>query len=101
TLSGQPVHRLDFRYAPLLCPDLSGLPPALVIAAEYDPLCDEDIEYAERLRAGDNAGDLVNYQGMVHAFYSMSAAIDAGKEAIERSASALKRAFAQRKMGAS
>jgi acetyl esterase len=42
--------RQDFRYAPLVCEDLSGLPPALIIVGECDPLRDDGIEYAERLR---------------------------------------------------
>jgi acetyl esterase len=42
--------RGDFRYAPLLCPDLTRLPPALVIVGECDPLRDDGITYARALR---------------------------------------------------
>ena len=85
--------REDFRYAPLLCPNLSGLPPALVIVAEYDPLRDEGIIYAECLLHAGNQVELVNYEGMVHAFFSMSGALDVGKQAITKAAAALQQAF--------
>ena len=90
-----PADRQDPRYAPLLCPDLSSLPPALVIVAGYDPLRDEGIAYAERLKEAGVAVELTNYTGMIHGFYSMSGAVDAGKEAIDQSAKALRAAFGQ------
>jgi acetyl esterase len=85
--------RSDWRLAPLLAPDLAGLPPALVIVAGYDPLRDEGIAYAERLKAAGVPVELTNYEGMVHGFFSLSGAIDAGKRALEQSAAALRRAF--------
>lgn len=85
--------RRDFRYAPLLAEDLSGLPPALVIVAGHDPLHDEGVAYAERLREAGTAVDLIDYPGMVHAFYSMSGAVDAARDALRRSAEALRRVF--------
>ena len=86
--------RLDFRYAPLICPDLSRLPPALVIVGEYDPLKDDGIAYAERLARAGTPAELTNYPGMVHAFFSMGGAIDAGRRAIAEAAGALREAFA-------
>jgi acetyl esterase len=85
--------RNDFRYAPLICDDLSHLPPALIIVGEYDPLRDEGIAYAERLEREGNTVELANYPGMIHAFISMGGAIDAGRRAITHAATALKRAF--------
>jgi acetyl esterase len=85
--------RKDFRYAPLICDDLSSLPPALIIVGEYDPLRDEGIAYAERLKREGNTVELANYSGMVHAFFSMGAAIDAGRRAHAHAANALKQAF--------
>ena len=85
--------RSDWRLAPLLAPDLAGLPPALVIVAGHDPLRDEGVAYAERLKAAGVPAELANYDGMVHGFFSLSGAIDAGKRAIDQSAAALKRAF--------
>lgn len=43
------AHRSDTRFAPILEPDLAGLPPALVVSAEFDVLRDEDADYAQRL----------------------------------------------------
>jgi len=86
-------NRRDFRYAPLICDDLSGLPPALVMVGECDPLRDDGIAYAERLQHEGNAVELSVYPGMIHAFFSMGGAIDAGRRAHEHAATALKRAF--------
>jgi acetyl esterase len=86
--------RQDWRWAPLDCPDLSRLPPALVIVAECDPVRDDGIFYAERLKQAGNALELTNYAGMVHPFFSMGGAIDAGRRALSQAAGALRRAFA-------
>ncbi len=85
--------RRDFRYAPLLAEDLSGLPPALIIVAGHDPLYDEGLAYARRLQEAGTPVELIDYPGMVHAFYSMSGAVVAAKDALQRSAEALRRAF--------
>jgi acetyl esterase len=84
----------DFRYAPLVTDNLSRLPPTLLIVADHDPLYDEGIEYAERLRAAGNRIELSNYAGMIHGFYNMSGAVDAARQALAESARALKQAFA-------
>ncbi|MFM7423911.1 MAG: alpha/beta hydrolase [Elainella sp.] len=57
-------------FSPLLAEDLSHLPPALIITAEYDPLCDDGQHYAERLRAAGNSVQTTDYAGMVHGFMS-------------------------------
>jgi acetyl esterase len=83
----------DFRFAPLVLDDLSGLPPALVIVAGFDPLRDEGVEYAKRLIEAGNQVRLTNYEGMVHGFYLMGGAVDAAKRAVAESAAALREAF--------
>ncbi|HYQ53543.1 MAG TPA: alpha/beta hydrolase [Pseudomonas sp.] len=50
-----PDDRLDWRFSPLLCDDLQGVAPAFVALAQYDPLLDEGLAYAERLEQAGGA----------------------------------------------
>ena len=84
--------RQDFRYAPLITESLRDLPPALVIVAGYDPLRDEGVAYAQRLRDSGVGVQLQEYPGMFHPFVSLAGVLDAGQHAIEYSAQALKAA---------
>jgi acetyl esterase len=58
----------DFYPAPLALSDLSRLPSAIIVAAEHDPLREEALEYAERLRDSGVAVDLSVASGMIHGF---------------------------------
>jgi acetyl esterase len=81
---------------PMAATDLTGLPPALVITAEMDPLCDEGEAYARRLQAAGVPTRYSQYDGMIHGFFGMPALLDKGKQAIAEASSVLRQAFAAR-----
>ncbi|WP_322922328.1 alpha/beta hydrolase [Paenibacillus campi] len=56
--------------SPLLATDLSGMPPAIIITAQYDPLRDQGAQYAERLKESGNEVHYECYDGMIHGFAS-------------------------------
>lgn len=79
--------------APLRAEDLSGLPPATVVTAEYDPLRDEGEAYARRLDEAGVPTQAVRYDGVIHGFVSMYQQIDKGREAIEFGCKRLRESF--------
>jgi acetyl esterase len=79
--------------SPLLAQDLSKLPPAMVITAEYDPLRDEGELYATRLQEAGIPVTVKRYHGMIHGFVSMHTMIDGGKQALADAAAGLRAAF--------
>jgi acetyl esterase len=83
----------DYRASPLRAQDLSNLPPALIITAEYDPLLDEGRVYAERLRAAGTPTVYREYPGMVHGFVSSAGIVDMGKQAIREAGALLRDTF--------
>ncbi|MCB2088602.1 MAG: alpha/beta hydrolase [Sphingomonadaceae bacterium] len=74
-------------------PDLSGLAPATVITAEYDPLRDEGDRYAVRLAEQGVAVDAACAPGMIHGFFSMFQMVPAALEWIERGGANLRAAL--------
>jgi len=79
----------DPRVSPIYAEDLSGLPPALIIAAEYDTLRDEAEAYAERLTTAGVAVRYACYAGMVHGFLQMRGIVPDAQRAAEDIAGAL------------
>lgn len=79
----------DSRVAPLLAPDFAGLPPAVAVAAELDPLRSDAEILADRLRAAGAACELVRAAGMPHGFLRWVADSDASRRIAVRSAQAL------------
>ncbi|CAG2153834.1 alpha/beta hydrolase [Cupriavidus numazuensis] len=82
--------------SPLRAHSLSGLPPALVITAGFDPLRDEGAAYAERLDASGVRVRHVRYDSMIHGFFWMPGALAQARDAYEACADTLREAFAMR-----
>lgn len=67
--------------------------PALVITAEYDPLCDKGEAYAKRPQAAGVPTTLTRYDGVIHGFFTKGDIMDKGKQAMNQAADAMKKAF--------
>ena len=76
--------------SPLLATDLSGLPPALVLTAEYDPLVDEGESYAQRLLAAGVRLSARRYLGTIHGFLMFHEVLEQGRQAVAEIASAIR-----------
>ena len=88
-----PVQRRDWRFAPLLADDLEGVAPAHVCVAECDPLVDEGVAYADRLRAAGVPTQLELWRGVTHDFIKLGRAIPEARAAQAAIAQALRAAF--------
>jgi acetyl esterase len=67
-LGGSGIDPTDPRVSPLLADDLSGLPPALLVTAGFDPLLDQDRQFAAALSAAGVTVDLLEFGSMIDAF---------------------------------
>lgn len=79
--------------SPLRAENLAQLPPALVLTAQYDPLCDEGEAYALRLMAAGTKVAYRCYEGMIHGFFRMTARIDGAQKALQEAADTIRSAF--------
>jgi len=75
--------RADVRASPLRSKEFAGQPPAHVITAGFDPLCDEGRAYANALEAAGVAVTYKNYEGLIHGFASMAGLIPAARAAYD------------------
>jgi len=83
----------DWRASPLLAANLSGLPPALVITAGFDPLRDEGRQYADALSAAGTRAQYVCFERQLHGFINMTRVIPEAHTAVRLAADACARAL--------
>ena len=86
-----PQDRRDWRFAPLVHPDLREVAPAWIGLAQYDPLVDEGRLYAERLRDAQVHADCRVFEGMIHSFMQFGGLVGAARKAHAEAAGALTR----------
>jgi acetyl esterase len=78
-----PQDRLDWRFAPLVHPDLRNLAPAWIALAQYDPLVDEGRQFCERLRQAGVDAQCRLYEGMIHSFFMFGGLVALARTAHE------------------
>jgi acetyl esterase len=88
-----PADRDDWRFAPLNAEDVDGVAPAWIGLAEADPVVDDGIAYADKLRAAGVPVDLEIYRGVIHEFIKMGRAIPEALQAHADAARALQHAL--------
>jgi acetyl esterase len=89
-----PAARRDPRASPLHAPDLAGLPPALVLTADFDPLRDEGEAYARALAEAGVPATTARINGGFHGMFGMGAFVSVGRQAEQVVVTALRSAFA-------
>jgi acetyl esterase len=89
----EPARRREPYAAPLRAADLSGLPPAFVLTAEFDPLRDEGEAYAARLQQAGVPTRAKRYDGAIHGFFAMGLLSEVARRAVDETAAALREAL--------
>ncbi len=79
--------------SPLKSADFSGLPPAYIMLGGYDPLHDEGLAYAEKLRAAGVKVTVADYSDMVHCFIYFQTVLPQAHDAVAAAAKAVCQAF--------
>lgn len=79
--------------SPALTQDLDGLPPAVMVTAGYDGLCEDGLSYAARLRAAGVPVELLHYPGQIHGFLNFELLFSAARSALHHIAAALSAAY--------
>jgi len=74
--------RRDWRASPLLAPDLSNLPPAIIMTAEFDILHDQGEAFADRLAEAGNQVTYKCYDGLIHGFFNLTGRVDRASAAL-------------------
>jgi acetyl esterase len=87
------LNKKDPRISPLAAASLAGLPPAYLVVAEFDPLHDEGLLYADKLKKAGVACEVVDYAGLVHDFILMQGVLPQAAPAVKHAAQALKSAL--------
>ena len=84
----------DWRASPMCAASLAGLPPMLLVTAECDPLTDDCVAFAERVRSEGGAVEHLAVDGMVHGFITLGKFFPEANDTVRAAAAALRRALA-------
>ncbi|MEM1230647.1 MAG: alpha/beta hydrolase [Pseudomonadota bacterium] len=85
-----PAQRLEPTASPLRAAELGGLPPALILTAQFDPLRDEGAAYAEALAAAGTAAEYQCMDGLIHDFLAVAAVFESARPGLTRAAEGLR-----------
>lgn len=96
TGSGSDSDRFAPEASPLRAGDHRDLPPTLVVLAKYDPLHDEGLAYATKLREAGVEVTVADYDDMFHGFPSLPNVLHRGKQALDETAAFLGAAISRR-----